>query len=122
MVEWHFSPKEPYSFEATIRRLVRFDKMLYRYRNGLLYRTLWLKDRPVTICLEWEAGQIRVQAEESLSEQECEILKGTIRRMFSLDVELQPFYDCMKKSLTWLPLLNPGEGCILFWTPPCMSV
>ncbi|SMO76520.1 DNA-3-methyladenine glycosylase II [Melghirimyces algeriensis] len=117
MVEWHFSPKEPYSFEATIRRLVRFDKMLYRYRNGLLYRTLWLKDRPVTICLEWEAGQIRVQAEESLSEQECEILKGTIRRMFSLDVELQPFYDCMKKEPDLAPIIESRRGLHLVLDP-----
>ncbi|EGK11206.1 DNA-3-methyladenine glycosylase [Desmospora sp. 8437] len=110
MLVLQLEPVQPYSFAATTRRLAHFEKTAYRFREGFFYRTLHLKERPVAVGIGWDGGQILVQVEEELSEAEVQCLKGMIRRMFSLDVDLAPFYEQMKKEPRLAPIVESRRG------------
>ncbi|PTX60754.1 DNA-3-methyladenine glycosylase II [Melghirimyces profundicolus] len=110
MTELRLEPAQPYSFERTTRRLLLFEKTFYRYRGGCFYRTLRLGHRPVTVKLDWEAGGVRVRVEEDLSRKERELLERLVRRMLSLNVDLQPFYEQMKKEPRLAPVIRARAG------------
>lgn len=110
MVELKLRPGHLYSFEATTRRLTNFEKTAYRFLDGFFYRTLRLNDRPLAVGVGWDGAQIRVRVEEELSEEERTLLKQKIRRMFSLDVELEPFYEQMKKEPRLAPVIQSRKG------------
>lgn len=110
MVVLQLEPVQPYSFEATTRRLAHFEKTAYQFREGFFYRTLHLKDRPLVVGIGWDGAQILVRAEKELSEADRQCLKGMIRRMFSLDVELGPFYEQMKKEPRLAPIFESRRG------------
>ncbi len=110
MVDIGLKPVEPYSFVATTRRLVRSEKALYRVRDGQFLRVLRIQGRPIPVEIGWESGQVRVQTTVELGTREREILARLIRRMFSLDVDLGPFYEHMKKEYPLAPIIEERKG------------
>lgn len=110
MVEMRLEPGHPYSFEATTRRLANFEKTAYRFLDGFFYRTLRLHDRPVVVGVGQDSARILVRVEEELSGEERTLLKQKVRRMFSLDVELDPFYEQMKKEPRLAPVIESRKG------------
>ncbi|WP_240512034.1 DNA-3-methyladenine glycosylase family protein [Paludifilum halophilum] len=105
-------PQQPYSYEETIRRLVSFEKTAYRSEGGKLYRTLRLSKRPVVVELEWEEEKSALAAtvDTELDDRERMDLERILRRMFSLDVNLAPFYESIKMEPRLAQVVEERKG------------
>ncbi|SDW79145.1 DNA-3-methyladenine glycosylase II [Marininema mesophilum] len=92
MTRLELAPTGIYSFEETSRRLTQFEKSAYQERDGRLVRTLCIGAKPIAVELWWTGNALAVEIGEDLSPIEMEELTKILRRMFSLDVDLTPFY------------------------------
>lgn len=89
-----FPLRYPYSFEATVRRLVSFEKSSYRLHSGRLVRAIEAGGRPYAVEIGWqtEPRSLTVYVHGNPPKAEQERLEAKLRRMFSVDVDLTPFY------------------------------
>lgn len=106
-------PRQPYSFEATTRRLVSYEKSAYRYRDGVLIRTLRPVNRPLVVEVTWREGEkpaLIARVEGSPDERERRELERMLRHMFSLDVDLSDFYRHIRQDPRLAPIIREREG------------
>ncbi len=101
-------PVQPYSFEATTRRLAHFEKTAYQFREGFYYRTLHLKDRPLAVGIGWDGGQILVRWRRSSPRRTSNVDQDPAD-VFP-DVDLAPFYEQMKKEPRLAPIFESRRG------------
>lgn len=113
-------PVWPYSFQQTGKRLIHFEKTAYRHRNGLLYRALRINQKPLVVGFSWEDGQepvMRLHVDRELSDKDRVKLKKTIRRMFTMDVNLEPFYEQMEADSRLAPIMKERRGLHMVLDP-----
>ncbi|QKG83418.1 DNA-3-methyladenine glycosylase 2 family protein [Kroppenstedtia pulmonis] len=106
-------PVWPYSFQQTGKRLIHFEKTAYRYQNGMLYRALRINQKPLVVGFSWEDGQepvMKLHVDRDLSDRDRDKLKKTVRQMFTMDVNLAPFYEQMKKDNRLAPIIEERRG------------
>ncbi|WP_380705470.1 DNA-3-methyladenine glycosylase family protein [Salinithrix halophila] len=117
MTRLELKPAGVYSFAATTRRLVSFEKSAYQVRDGRLYRTLRVGGRPIVVGLGWRGEALFAEVEEVLTPAEEEALTKTLRRMFSLDVNLEPFYVQMEQVPELAALVRERNGLHMVLDP-----
>lgn len=111
MVRLMLKPKGIYSFQKTSHRLTRFEKTAYRQEGDVLLRTIRLAGRPLLLRLCWAGDGLEVQTDAQLSSAEVLALDRCLRRMFSLDVDLTPFYEWIKGNDPVLyPVIQQRQG------------
>ncbi|MDR6225820.1 DNA-3-methyladenine glycosylase family protein [Desmospora profundinema] len=111
MVRLRLKPKGIYSFQETSRRLIQFEKTAYRQDGEDLLRTIRLADRPLLLRLRWLGDALEVQTDSLLEDENVQELEVRIRRMFSLDVDLTPFYEVIRNADPMLhTVVEPRKG------------
>lgn len=107
-----FPLRYPYSFDATVRRLVSFEKSSYRLRNGSLVRAIEAGGRPYAVEIGWQAEPraLTVRIHGSPQQSEQEELETKLRRMFSVDVDLSPFYRQVEADPHLGPVVMKRKG------------
>ncbi|PTM56464.1 DNA-3-methyladenine glycosylase family protein [Desmospora activa] len=98
MVHLKLKPKGSYSFSETSRRLTQFEKTAYYQKGDILLRTIRLVERPLLLRLRWMEEALQVETDADLGAEEVQMLERRLRRMFSLDVDLTPFYEWIKQN------------------------
>lgn len=91
-------PKGVYSFERTSRRLRHFEKTAYQQEGEALLRTIRLGSRPLLLRLRWQNDALEAETDADLSDQDAQKLEARLRYMFSLDVDLTPFYEGVREA------------------------
>lgn len=113
-------PERPYSFQQTGKRLIHFEKTAYRHRNGFLYRALRINQKPLVVGFSWEDGQepvMRLHVDRDLSDRDRDKLKKTVRQMFTMDVNLAPFYKQMEEDNRLAPIIKERWGLHMVLDP-----
>lgn len=103
-------PRPPFSFERTIRRLVHLQKSGYFVREGNLYRTLRAKGRPCVVEIGWREPSLLIHIHSEVTQGERQELEERLRRMFSADVDLSPFYRLADQDARLAPVVREREG------------
>lgn len=103
-------PRSPFSFERMIRRLVHVQKSGYFVREGKLYRTLRAKGRPFVVELGWQEPSLFFRIHGAVTPGERRELEEQLRRMFSVDVDLLPFYRHADRDDRLGPVVREREG------------
>lgn len=107
-----FPLRYPYSYEATVRRLISFEKSSYRFHNGRLVRAIEAGGRPYVVEIGWqtEPRALTVHVHGNPPEAERERLEAKLRRMFSVDVDLTPFYRQLEADPNLGPVIEKRKG------------
>lgn len=103
-------PRPPFSFERTIRRLLHLQKSGYFVREGNLYRTLRAKGRPFVVEIGWREPSLLFRIHQAVTPEERRELEEQLRRMFSADVDLTPFYRRADQDELLAPVVREREG------------
>jgi DNA-3-methyladenine glycosylase II len=103
-------PRPPFSFERTIRRLFHLQKSGYFVRKGNLYRTLRAKGRPFVVEIGWREPSLLFRIHQAVTPEERRELEEQLRRMFSADVDLTPFYRRADQDELLAPVVREREG------------
>lgn len=95
LLQMELEPRQPYSFEHTVRRLIGYKMSGYTLKDGILYRTLRIEGRPLLLAVSLkEKGKpvllLQVQGAESVDPDKIEEM---FRQLFLLDQDLTPFYQ-----------------------------
>lgn len=102
----------PYSFKCTTKRLQTFEKSSYRYQNGCFKRTIRGKHGPLLLSVRCDEEDVALKVELTgkVDDQEKELLRKKIARMFSTEVDLRPFYEQMEKDPILAPVILERKG------------
>nr|WP_232345494.1 DNA-3-methyladenine glycosylase [Paenactinomyces guangxiensis] len=111
--------KYPYSFEKTTHRLRFFEKSSYIYREGVFTRTLMGKRGPLIISISRHPAKpaLCVKVEGETDPGEVEHLSERLRRMFSTEVDLTPFYRQMREDSRMGEVVRQREGMHIVLDP-----
>lgn len=110
------SIKPPYSFERLLLRLESHTDEQLRVDPGqqTIRRAFRLGGKLAVVSLKFsgdlEHPVLEVETKETLSPGQQEELLGTIRHMFSVDVDLLPFYDHIRQLPQLRPLADSFRG------------
>jgi DNA-3-methyladenine glycosylase II len=102
----------PWSFEKTVRRLRKFEKMSYTEHSGRFQRTVRGKKGPLLLSIDYDPNSSALQVQvtgETVPGEEAE-LHELVRRMFGADVDLTPFYEQMKHHPVIGEVVRSREG------------
>ena len=102
----------PYSFKKTTKRLHTFEKSSYRFQNGCFKRTIRGKHGPLLLSVSCDEKEValRVKITGRVHDEEKELLRKKIARMFSADVDLRPFYEQMEQDPVLAPVILARKG------------
>lgn len=102
----------PYSFKLTTKRLQFFEKSIYRCQHGRFQRTIHGKHGPLLLSVSCDEEEVALKVEITgkVGEQEEEGLRKKVARMFSTEVDLQPFYEQMEQVPELAPVILARKG------------
>lgn len=111
--------KYPYSFEKTFHRLVVVEKSAYKQDQPLFRRPLRGRKGPLllTISSDSNGNGLWFDIEGELGANEWDELRKQVRKMFSLDVNLEPFYELACRDENLFPLVEERKGMHLVLEP-----
>lgn len=109
----------PYSFEKTFRRLRSFEKTAYAEEHGVFRRPLRGRKGPLllTVSSHSSGKGLSFAVEGELEDGEWAEVREQVRRMFSLDVDLEPFYRKMAQDDVLAPIVEERRGMHLVLEP-----
>lgn len=95
-------PLPPFDLDLSARLFVNGDRRIRRYEEGAYWQVIRLNERLVLATVrslgtvEEPVLSIDLEPDEGLSEEDRTAAEAMVRRIFNLDLDLQPFYEAMK--------------------------
>ncbi|WP_168188720.1 DNA-3-methyladenine glycosylase family protein [Thermoflavimicrobium daqui] len=110
--------KYPYSFDQTTKRLRYFSKSSYLEKDGTFYRAMRLKTRTIVVGISYIPmySALEIQVDQPLSSlEELELLE-IVKRVWSTEIDLTPFYNHLEDKVL-RPIVLARQGLHLILDP-----
>ncbi|WP_052807305.1 DNA-3-methyladenine glycosylase 2 [Risungbinella massiliensis] len=115
---FHLTAKKPFSFEYTMRRIKRYENILYQELDGTCYRVYTLGKRKIVVgTRESKEDQLEVEINGSISNQEKEELIRQLKHSYQLDLDLTPIQRRWEQDSPLYSLVKEREGMRILLDP-----
>lgn len=114
----HLTAKRPFSFAHTIRRVKRYENILYQELDDTYYRVFTVGEKQVIVGTRaGKDNQLEVETDQSLLDKEQKELVRQLIHSYQLDWDLSPIQTRWSKDSPLHTLVKEREGMRILLDP-----
>lgn len=132
IMEFDTTPVPPFDFDLSAKIFSEGDERIRRYENGTYWQVLRLDHKMVlaTLCSSGNVDRpelsVKLMPDEALSGDDVKKAEETVRYLFSMNLDLKPFYEAVKGDLVMSKItqvlgvyvaLPPLQSLKRWWSP-----